>query len=123
MSEMVERVAAALNRFAIYPKGHPAQYYIYDFHAFLDRVGEAATDLEWKQPSELKMIGHHDEAEAECARMNARAVIEVMLEPTDAMINHNLHDDYDPRQVWQTMVDAILAISEEKRVEPSAPKG
>lgn len=74
MREIIDRAAVALNRFAVYPRGFPPQYYIYDFHASLD----GGVSLEWRQPPQVKMVGLHDEAEAECARMNARAVIEVL---------------------------------------------
>jgi hypothetical protein len=38
----------------------------------------------------------------------ARVVIEAMREPTEAMIDAGGHDDYDPRWVWQIMIDEAL---------------
>lgn len=42
-------------------------------------------------------------------RRMARAAIAAMREPTQAMIlGDNKHDDYDPKYVWQLMIDEAL---------------
>jgi hypothetical protein len=61
-------------------------------------------------------------AHSECARLNARAAIEAMREPTTDMIEAGSRAEYlRSRQVigvWRAMIDAMLAVPAEKEDAP-----
>ncbi len=86
----------------------------------VDRVKQAILDLQWS-PAASYIIPEMDDGQAECI---ARAVIEAMREPTDAMVRdccngeaslgHCITDE-DGKMLWQAMIDAALS-------EPHVPQ-
>jgi hypothetical protein len=108
MSEMIERVALASQSYAVMYSHETVgddlrtvnrQWQVY-------RMEQATRD---KPPTVFEAsFTEKGAAYALCARLNARAAIEAMREPTEAMLNFGVIQDMDVTDIWQAMIDAAL---------------
>jgi hypothetical protein len=108
MNEMVERVAATLNRYEV--AAERQSWRVLDHQAAKDAKGHAIVFVAktWA------------EAKAECNRLSARAMIAAMREPTEAMVqagydapmvaesNLGAWKEYQVRVDYTAMIDAAL---------------
>ena len=49
------------------------------------------------------------DAQAACDRMNLRAVLEAIREPSETMVNTGYYSSLGQRETYQTMIDALVA--------------
>ena len=111
MSEMVERVGAAINRFGIYPGNKDENdWYTYDF---LEWSNTRLNNSGSIRPKAVSRHSTHDLAIQECRRMNARAAIEAMREPTQKMVDVTdwpgcADTETLVERNWRAMIDEAL---------------
>lgn len=97
---MLDRVAAAMER-----------YYVSLWHEVTGR-GVWWLVLDRDKSLDAVFRGHsQEEAREFCRKANARAVVEAMREPTEAIYLArpvHIHDREDWRRIWQGAIDAAL---------------
>lgn len=103
MSEMIERVRQAANSFVLDADSGPGGKTIWCIHP-RGKHGRA---------DRLAAYPHADRipAEADCERRNARAIIETMRAPTEAMSiagQFRQDDEAIADDIWETMIDEAL---------------